>query len=140
MQNFFIAGTDNEVGKTYITCLLLQDLKARGIETLSVVPTKDGKPFIKAEECYRVYDFIENTVTYQKASDKAVFRSSGKAFGEFQNYLAEFDASKLTETILRFHDTPKRFNDFKAALEADVCGRAKTCEKEIAFILSHENT
>ena len=121
-------------------CGVTEHLRARGIETLRVVPTKTGESFVHGDECYRVYDFIENTVTNQTATNKAVFRSSGKAFGEFQNYLAEFDASKLTETILRFHDTPKRFADFKAALEADVCGRAKTCEKEIAFILSHENT
>ncbi len=121
-------------------CGVTEHLKARGIETLNVVPTKDEKSFLKGEECYRVYDFIENTVTYQSASDKEVFKNSGKAFGEFQNYLAEFDASKLTETITRFHDTPKRFADFKAALRADVCGRAKDCKEEIDFILSHENT
>ena len=117
-----------------------EHLKARGIETLNVVPTKDGKSFLKGADCYRVYDFIENTVTYQSASDIEVFKNSGKAFGEFQNYLAEFDASKLTETIKRFHDTPKRFADFKAALAEDKFDRAKDCKEEIEFILSHEDT
>ena len=121
-------------------CGVTEHLRSRGIETLTVVPTKDGKPFLKEEHCYRVYDFIENTVTYQTASDINVFRASGKAFGEFQNYLAEFDASKLTETIKRFHDTPNRFEQFKAALEKDAFGRAKECKEEIDFVLSHENT
>ena len=121
-------------------CGVTEHLTARGIETLNVIPTKEGKPFLKGEECYRVYAFIENTVTYQTATDKEVFKNSGKAFGEFQNYLAEFDASKLTETIKRFHDTPKRFADFKAALAEDKLGRAKECQEEIEFILSHENT
>lgn len=121
-------------------CGVTEHLKARGIETLSVVPTKDNKPFLKGADCYRVYDFIENTVTYQTASDINVFRNSGKAFGEFQNYLAQFDASKLTETIARFHDTPNRFANFKAALEKDEFNRAKDCQKEIEFVLSHENT
>ena len=117
-----------------------EHLTARGIETLEVIPTVDGKNFIHGVENYRMYKFIENTITYQTASDKNAFRNSGKAFGEFQNYLAEFDASKLVETIKRFHDTPKRFNDFKIALAEDKLGRAKTCKEEIDFILSHEDT
>lgn len=121
-------------------CGVTQHLSSKGIETLNVVPTKDGQPFLKADACYRVYDFIENTVTYQTVTDREIFKNSGAAFGEFQNYLAEFDASKLTETIKRFHDTPKRFADFKAALQADTFDRAKECQEEIAFILSHENT
>ena len=121
-------------------CGVTEHLASRGIETLVVVPTKDGKQFLKDTDCYRVYDFIENTVTYQKVTDKEVFKNSGKAFGEFQNYLAEFDASKLTETIKRFHDTPNRFEAFKKALEADAFDRAKECKAEIDFILSHENT
>ncbi len=121
-------------------CGVTEHLRSRGIETLNVVPTKDGDSFLKSEDCFRVYDFIEDTITYQQVTDKEVFKNSGKAFGEFQNYLAEFDASKLTEIIKRFHDTPKRFADFKASLAADVMGRAKDCQEEIDFILSHEDT
>lgn len=121
-------------------CGVTEHLKARGIETLNVVPTKTGESFIHGEECYRVYDFIENTVTYQTAANADVFRNSGAAFGEFQNYLAQFDASKLTETIKRFHDTPNRFEHFKAALEKDAFNRAKDCKEEIEYVLSHEPT
>ena len=121
-------------------CGVTEHLRSRGIETLEVIPTKDGQSFVHGENCYRVYAFIENTVTYQRVTDEKVFFNSGKAFGEFQNYLAEFDASYLTETIKRFHDTPKRFNDFKAALEADAFGRAKDCQDEIKFVLDRANT
>lgn len=121
-------------------CGVTEYLKAHGVETLNVVPMRNGDVYYKGDECFRVYDFIENTVTYQQAKDREVFKNVGKAFGEFQNELAGFDASKLTETISRFHDTPKRFGDFKAALEADVCGRAQGCQAEIDFILSREAT
>ena len=119
-------------------CSVTEHLASRGIETLTVVKTKSGDSYLKGDACFRVYDFIEGTVTYQRVEDKDVFRNSGKAFGEFQNYLAEFDASGLTEIIARFHDTPKRFNDFKTALDADVKDRAKTCEEEIAFALARK--
>ncbi len=121
-------------------CGVTEHLQARGIETLEVIPTKDGKPFYKGEQCFRVYAFIENTVSYQIVEDEKVFRNSGKAFGEFQNYLAEFDASTLTEAIPHFHDTPKRFRDFCAALEKDAFGRAKECKEEIDFILARKDT
>ncbi len=121
-------------------CGVTEHLRNRGIETLTVVPTKTGEQFICGDECWRVYDFIENTVTYQTVSDKAVFRNSGKAFGEFQNYLAEFDASKLTETIARFHDTPNRFNNFLKALENNALDRAKDCQEEIQFVLDRKDT
>ncbi len=115
-------------------------LAEQGIETLNVVFTKDGEPFLTTTDCYRTYDFIENTLTYQTVTDKEVFKNSGAAFGEFQNYLAKFDASKLTEIIPNFHNTPKRFADFRAVLKENVKDRAKDCQKEIEFILSHEST
>lgn len=121
-------------------CYVTEHLGKQGVETLEVIPTVDGASYLKGEECYRVYAFIENTVTYQTVSDEKVFENSGFAFGEFQNYLASFDASLLTETIACFHDTPKRFADFKAALDADKFGRAKECAEEIAFVLSHGDT
>ena len=122
-------------------CAVTEYLAKKGVETLHVIPTVDGKNYYSDETGkYRVYDFIENTVTYQKVANSEVFKNSGAAFGEFQNYLADFDASCLTEVIKRFHDTPNRFENFKAALEADAFGRAKDCKPEIDFVLSHGDT
>ncbi len=121
-------------------CAVTEYLRSLGQETLEVIYTKSGEQFIHGEDCYRVYVSIEDTITYQTAEDKEAFKSSGQAFGEFQNYLAKFDASVLVETIQRFHDTPNRFANFKAALEADKYNRAKDCKEEIEFILSHADT
>ncbi|MBQ9729690.1 MAG: aminoglycoside phosphotransferase family protein [Clostridia bacterium] len=121
-------------------CAVTEYLHARGVETLEVVHTKAGDPFLSGEICYRLYVFIEDTVTYQKVPDTKTFYNCGKAFGEFQNQLSSFDASVLTETILNFHNTPTRFEAFKKALEADVCGRAAECKQEIDFVLKHADT
>ena len=130
----------NSVNLMKNICAVTEYLRAQGVETLNVVPTKAGEPFLQADANWRVYDFIEDTVTYQTAPNGKVFANSGKAFGEFQNYLAGFDASVLFDIIPSFHDTPNRFLAFKAALAADKFGRAKDCKAEIEFILSHEAT
>ena len=121
-------------------CLVTEHLRKKGVETLTVVRLKNGAPYLKGNECYRVYDFIEDTVAYQQAPNMEVFEASGRAFGEFQCTLADFDASQLSETIKNFHNTPVRFEAFKQALAADTCGRADSCHEECEFVLSHENT
>ncbi len=121
-------------------CSVTEYLTSIGVETLEVVPLKTGEKYYKSNECIRIYKFIEDTMSYQRAEDAEVFKSSGSAFGQFQNQLAGFDASVLTETIQNFHNTPDRFEKFKAALALDVCGRAKECKPEIDFVLSHKST
>ncbi len=121
--------------------LVTEFVASKGKLTLTVVRTKDNQPMFRTDDgCYRVYDFIEDSVTYQKAESIEIFKNAGYAFGEFQNALSEFDASLLSETIERFHDTPKRFNDFKEALKNNKSGRKDTCTDEINFVLERENT
>lgn len=121
-------------------CAVTEHLTKKGIETLQVVPTKDGKSYHKGAECVRFYKFIENTITYQSAEDEETFKNSGRAFGDFQNQLSDFDAEILSETIPNFHNTPDRFEKFKTALEKDVVKRKKDCEKEAQFILDRKDT
>lgn len=42
MENFFITGTDTEIGKTYVTCALLKDLRTRGIQAMGFKPLACG--------------------------------------------------------------------------------------------------
>lgn len=41
-MDFFITGTDTEIGKTYVTCALLRDLKARGLSPMGYKPMACG--------------------------------------------------------------------------------------------------
>ena len=112
-------------------CGVTEHLRARGIETLEVIPTKSGESFIYGEECYRMYAFIENTITYQKVSDAKVFENSGKAFGEFQLYLADYPVGDLNIVIPHFHNTIRRYDAFKEAIARDEQGRAVQVQAEI---------
>lgn len=42
MPHFFITGTDTEIGKTYVTCCLLRDLRRRGIAAMGFKPIACG--------------------------------------------------------------------------------------------------
>lgn len=128
----------DSVGLMKNICAVTEYLRARGVETLRVVPTLAGEPFLREEHNWRVYDFIEGTVTYQTSPNARVLRNSGRAFGEFQNELSGFNASLLSDVIPQFHDTPKRFADFRAALLSDRAGRAAECRREADFFLSRE--
>ncbi len=42
MPHYFIAGTDTDVGKTYVTCAMLRDLVARGVNAIGYKPLACG--------------------------------------------------------------------------------------------------
>ena len=105
-------------------------------EVMSLVPTKDGKSCYLAEDgsCWRVYDFIEDSLCLEHPDDVEDFRQCAVAFGKFQRDLSNFPADTLFETIPDFHNTPKRFRDFLEAVEKDAVGRAAGVREEIAFL------
>lgn len=84
-------------------------------------------------EYWRAYRFVDGNC-YQSCATRDLFARVGAAFGNFQNQLADYPTETLHETIPDFHHTPKRYEALEAAIEADVCGRAAACAKEIAFI------
>ena len=121
--------------------LVTEHIEKKGSLSLTVIKTNDGEPMLKTEDgCYRVYDFIENSLTLQKAESAEDFCNAGFSFGEFQKALSDFDASKLSETIARFHDTPNRFENFKKAVEENKSGRLDTCKEETEFVLERKDT
>lgn len=109
-------------------------------ETLNLVPAKDGKAFCKDSEgeYWRVYLFIEGAKTYDLVENQEDFYQSAVAFGRFQGLLADYPAETLHETIQDFHNTVKRLDTFKKAVEADGCGRAAQVQEEIQFVLDRE--
>lgn len=78
-----------------------------GRESMRVIPCDDGELYHRDEEgsCWRVLSYIEGSVCLQKARNEQDLFECAAAFGRFQRQLGAFDASRLTETIPRFHDT-----------------------------------
>ena len=127
-----------------VTEFLRERAKQRGADsaraTLHVVPTKEEKPYYQAADgsCWRIYEFVENTVCLQQVQSAEDFYQSAVAFGNFQHQLAEYPAHTLHETIPHFHDTPKRFADFQCAVAEDRMGRAAQVQREIEFVRARE--
>lgn len=108
------------------------------VETLNIIKTTDGKPYCEYNgSCYRVYRFI-NGISYNLPETNDQLFEAGKAFGKFQNELADFNAELLYESIPNFHNTRKRFQNLKDAIAANKSGRADSVKKEIEFALSYE--
>ncbi len=119
--------------------LVTSHLRAQNQETLEVIPTLSGDLYLEVEgRKYRVYQYIADTVSYNLVPNAEVFKGAGYAFGDFQNKLAGFDASQLSETIANFHHTPLRFTRFQEVLAADPQQRVQTCSPEIQFFLDRE--
>lgn len=115
-----------------------QDAKRR---VLKIVPTADGKLYFRCKDggCYRAYEFIEDGVCLEQADTAEEFRESGFAFGQFQGMLSDFPAEKLVETIPDFHNTRKRFLDFKQAVSENRAGRAASVAAETEFAFMRES-
>ncbi|GHT43328.1 hypothetical protein AGMMS49965_16900 [Bacteroidia bacterium] len=111
----------------HVTNHIRKKLRAKGetdIErkTLTIIPTKSGKLFhFDGENYWRLYLFISGGKGYDSISPELA-NEAGKAFGEFQGYLADIP-EKIEETIPNFHNMEFRLEEFREALKNDKAGR-----------------
>lgn len=110
-------------------------------KVLELVPAKNGKTFIVTDddEYWRVYVFVKDSVCYDQAETPELFKESGRAFGNFQNMLADFPVSELIETIPDFHNTPARYAAFEKAVSEDSAKRVSGAAADIDNYLSEKD-
>ena len=98
--------------------------------------TADRKTYVvDGSNFWRMTNYVPS-VTYNTVKDLQVIRDAGKAFGEFQMDLEDFDINELIETIPGFHNTRQRYENFIKAVQEDKAGRAAQVREEIDFLLS----
>lgn len=109
-------------------------------ETLTLIPTIEGRAYYRDGEggCWRAYIYIEDATTFQQIRHSIDLYHVARAFGKFQQLLAEYPANTLYETIPNFHNTVDRMEKLKEAITNDVCNRAADVQEEIAFAFTHE--
>lgn len=127
-----------------VTGFLRERIAARGgdpkRETLTILHTPEGRNHYRDEdgEFWRITDYIENTVCYEKAEAPASFAMTGEAFGGFLKDLSDFPVGRLHETIPGFHNTRERYRQFENAVAQNRSGRAESCRAEIEFLRSRK--
>lgn len=103
--------------------------------------TKDNKPYYYDADSrgyFRAFNYIENSIAYEKIDSPQIFYQTARAFGDFAKILAEFDAEKLYEILPNFHNTKKRFRNFENSLNSDRFNRAKDVSREINFVVERK--
>lgn len=96
-------------------------------QVLNSIKAKNGNYFYKDEEgnYWRVFDFIENSNSYDIVENVDIAFKGGIAYGWFVKTLSEFSAKELVETIPGFHNAISRIDQFNQAVEENKAGRAK---------------
>jgi Ser/Thr protein kinase RdoA (MazF antagonist) len=115
-------------------------LADRSRRTMTVIPGRDGKPWVRDEEggWWRTYLFIEATHAKDFAVTAAEAAFLGRSVGNFQKQLADIPPPRLFETIPDFHNMESRYHRFYEALSKDVLNRAKDIQAEIVFMEENE--
>ena len=123
--------------------LRLKELDESEIERkcLTLISTIDDGLFYADEKgsFWRVYLFIDNSMSIDTVEDKNQAFVGGRAFGSFLNFLADLPASSLNITIPNFHNVAMRLDAFVQILKKNPSDRAKWVIDEIEFILEREN-
>ena len=110
--------------------------KKPGKTALHFHHTEDRKTYIiDGDNFWRMTNYVKS-VTYNTVKDPDILRNAGKAFGEFQMDLSDFDSGRLYETIPNFHNTRKRYEAFIKAVEENKAGRADEVRQEIDYLLN----
>lgn len=110
-------------------------------KTLTFLKTKDGKGITNVDgEYFRIYEYIQNTETYDITENPKIIYETGLAFGEFQRLLSDYPAESLYETIPNFHNTIDRYVNFENAIINNYSGRAEFVAAVVSDFLSMKDT
>ncbi len=113
--------------------IIRMNLSTRRFVLRAFLTKKEGKPYFVDNfgNYWRVYRYIENSITYDACDDLGIIERSGVAFGRFQNCLDGFDAGTLYIPLKDFHNTPKRYEKFYKIIKKNPAKRVKEVKTEI---------
>ena len=86
-----------------------------------IIPTKDGRDFLRDDEgnVWRCLTFIEGTVAYEQVQGKDHAEECGRAVGHFLSLVSDMNPSQLKSTIPGFHVLSEYLRQFDEAPKDD---------------------
>lgn len=138
VQNVNTYAFRNPIGLMNNIDLVTEYIRAKCPQRLSLHfhHTADRKTYlVDGSNFWRVMNYVPSA-TYSATKDPVILCNAGKAFGEFQTLLADFDIRLLVETIPGFHDTRRRYESLDEAIAQDAVGRVSAAREEIDYIQS----
>ncbi len=136
-----VAVMDNISSVTeYIRAKIKEKQATAKRNVLHYATTEDGKYYTYMPDggFWRCYRYIDESVCFEYTEDLKVVEESGVAFGEFQLYLADYPVEKLNIVIPHFHNTVRRYQAFRDAMEENAVGRKAEVEEDIAAYMELE--
>lgn len=116
----------------------LKDLseKKQKRHVLTFANTHTGASYYKDEEgnYWNIMYFIDDSVTFEIVKDEEIAYEGGRLLGKFLTLTSDFDASKLTEVIPKFHDMSFRYSQFEEALKTASEERLNKAKEQIKLV------
>jgi serine/threonine protein kinase len=105
-------------------------------KVLSFVQTTDHNNYYLDSDgnYWNLMIYINNSITFETVNNKEIAYEAGKLIGNFLDLTSDFDASKLTEVIPKFHDMSFRFSQFEDVLKVASKERLQKAKKYIEIV------
>ncbi|RYE25110.1 MAG: aminoglycoside phosphotransferase family protein [Sphingobacteriaceae bacterium] len=111
-------------------------------QVLTLIETHSQKPYHKdaTGKYWRLYIFLEDTLSYDIVTTVNQAEEGGKAFGRFQSLISDLNAGLIGQTIPNFHNIEMRLSKFEDALSVNSKQRVKDVIAEIEFVRVRRKT
>lgn len=84
---------------------------------------------------WRMFLFIENTISYERMETPQMAMVAGRAFGNFHKLLNDFPGETLCEVLPGFHNTPMRIESLRNRVKENPCLRYEEVKHEAEYLL-----
>jgi len=118
--------------------LLREGVPDAARRALRLVPSTTGEPWHVdwSGAWWRMFPYVEGTVTRETARSADEAYQAARAFGRFQRLLGSYDGPRLHETIPAFHETRFRVRSLVRAARVDRAGRVHAARPELEALLA----